>query len=475
MPDNSPVFKFAAWFFLITLAACGPGQGGAPPTIGDGSADEGAYLFDDTVVRTYALEMSEENIAFIDASPAREEYVEGSLVVEGERIDNVGIRYKGGIGSFTGCVGSGPGGILDVSGPKICPKLGMKISFNLYAENRRWKGLKKLQFHAMNQDPTYMKEAIGYQMFQDFGVGSPRTAFARILLNGEFIGLYILVEELDSTFTESRFGELEGGEGNLYKDYWPGRQVEADDVLAQIRPDVTLDESLRTNRDEPDLNHDTMTGFMDEFQAALEISEEVVDEVVGRWIDTEYFHKFIAVDRMLKANDGPLHFFAPGPIGTEYDGVGWNHNYYWYAAYDTPALWPVAWDLDLTQGAGITDTWIQDEWNDLEVPCVRKRNSLSFFPPSVAPACDPLVRSLARREQAYGKVVTDLLDGPASESVVSAKMARWEELLSPYIVEEIQAGIRRGRGNLARWKEQVQGLREYHVTRRAEMAASIER
>jgi hypothetical protein len=85
------------------------------------------------------------------------------------------------------------------------------------------------------------------------------------------------------------------------------------------------------------------------------------------------------------------------------------------------------------------------------------------------------VRSLARREQAYGKVVTDLLDGPASESVVSAKMARWEELLSPYIVEEIQAGIRRGRGNLARWKEQVQGLREYHVTRRAEMAASIER
>ena len=182
MPNNLPAFKVVFWFFLIVLAACGPGQGGAPPSIGDGSADEGAYLFDDTVVRTYALEMSDENIAFIDSSPAREEYVEGSLVVEGERIDNVGIRYKGGIGSFTGCVGGGPGGILDVSGPKICPKLGMKISFNLYVENRRWKGLKKLQFHAMNQDPTYMKEALGYQMFQDFGVGSSRVSAARLLV-----------------------------------------------------------------------------------------------------------------------------------------------------------------------------------------------------------------------------------------------------------------------------------------------------
>ena len=479
MPHKGSSFKvspFKAVGFLVALilVGCGPGQGGAPPSVGDGSRDEFAYLFDDTVVRTYAIEISDENLAFIDSSPAREEYVEGALIVEGERIESVGIRYKGGIGSFTGCVGGGPGGILDVSGPKVCPKLGMKISFNLYVENRRWKGLKKLQFHAMNQDPTYMKEALGYQMFQDFGVASPRTAFVRIVINGEFAGLYILVEELDSTFTESRFGDVEGGEGNLYKDYWPGRQVAADDVLSQIRPDVTLDGSLRTNREEPDLNHDTMTGFVAEFQEAFEISEEAVDKVVDRWMDVEYFLKYIAVDRALEANDGPLHFFAPGAVGAPYTGIGWNHNYYWYASWDTPQLWPVPWDLDLTLGAGITDSWIQDEWNDLEVPCVLKPNILPFFPPSVAPACDPLVRSLARRQEAYRKVLVGMLEGPFSERAVTEKMARWEELLTPYVVEEVEAGIRRGRGNRARWIGAVEGLREHLAQRRDELRATIE-
>jgi hypothetical protein len=474
MPQNVQRSKVILFIFSLLLTACGPGQGGAPPTVGDGSGDEGAYLFDDSVVRTYAIELSDENLAFLDSSPAREEYVQGAIVIDGERIDSVGIRYKGGVGSFTGCVGGGPGGILDVSGPKICPKLGMKISFNLYVENRRWKGLKKLQFHAMNQDASYMKEALGYQMFQDFGVGSSRTAFARLEMNGEFSGLFILIEELDSTFTESRFGDIEGGEGNLYKDYWPGRPDLAEEAITGIRPDVTLNGSLRTNREEPDLNHDTMVGFSREFQAALEISEEAVDLVVDRWMDVEYFHKYIAVDRALEANDGPLHFFAPGAVGSEYTGVGWNHNYYWYAAFDEPRLWAVPWDLDLTLGAGITDSWIQDEWNDLEAPCVLKPNILPFFPPSVAPACDPLVRSLARRQQAYRKVVVALLEGPFSERVVNAKLARWEELLTPYVVEEVKTGKRRDRGDRAKWEGEVQRLRDHLATRRVEIAASID-
>ena len=209
-----------------------------------------------------------------------------------------------------------------------------------------------------------------------------------------------------------------------------------------------------------------MVGFTREFQEALKISEEAVDAVVDRWMDIEYFHKYIAVDRALEANDGPLHFFAPGPVGSEYTGIGWNHNYYWYAALDIAILWPVPWDLDLTLGAGITDAWIQDEWNDLEAPCLLKANILPFFPPSIPPACDELVRSLARRGAAYRKVVVAMLEGPFSDRVVLGKIARWEELLAPYVVEEVEAGIRRGRGNLARWQGEVQRLRDHLATRR---------
>jgi spore coat protein CotH len=482
MSQKFPVSRIV--FFLFVLAACGPGQGGAPPSVGGGSADEGAYLFDDSVVRTYSIELSEENREFLDASPAREAYVSGSIVIDGERIGPVGVRYKGSVGSFTGCVaGGGGGGITDVSGPKVCPKLGIKISFNQFVQDGRWKGLKKLQFHAMNQDPTYMKEALGYSMFQDFGVASSRVAFARLEMNDEFIGVFVLVEELDSRFAESRFGELEGGEGNLYKDFWPSRDGPEADFINTIRSEfgASVDTAIRTNRSDPTLNHETMVGFITEFQEALTIGPDETDQVVDRWMDVEYVLKYFAIDRALEADDGPMHFIAIGQAGDPYTGNGWNHNYYWYAAHseseaspDTKKLWPVAWDLDNTLGSGLVDSWVEVPWNDLDLECVLVPHATSFPPvPTIAPACDPLIRSLARRQEAYRKIEKEMLDGPFSEKVVNGKLNRWEQLLTPHVADEVRLGIRRS-GDVSGWQGLVQQLRDYLALRRSEIASTID-
>ena len=42
--------------------------------------DEASYLFDQSVVRTYDIQLSEENLAFLNSDPSREEYVEGSVL-----------------------------------------------------------------------------------------------------------------------------------------------------------------------------------------------------------------------------------------------------------------------------------------------------------------------------------------------------------------------------------------------------------
>jgi hypothetical protein len=467
--------KSITFLFFLVLSACGPGQGGAPPGVGDGSTDEAAHLFDDSVVRTYSIELSEENLEFLDAAPAREEYVSGAIVIDGERIGPVGVRYKGSVGSFTGCVGGGAGGLTDVSGPRTCPKLGIKISFNEFVQDGRWKGLKKLQFHAMNQDPTYMKEALGYSMFQDFGVASSRVAFVHLVINGVSRGLHIFVEELDSRFAESRFGEVEGGEGNLYKDFWPGRNSTEADFFNQVRAEfgAGVDTAIRTNRSDPTLNHDTMSGFVEEFQAALKIGPEETDRVVDEWMDVEYFLKFIAIDRALEADDGPMHFLVFGSPGDPYTGSGHNHNFYFYAAFEERKLWPVPWDLDLILGAGLVDSWVDVPWNDLDLECILIPHAFSFPPiPTIPPACDPLLRSLARRQTEYRKVVKQMLDGPFSAEVLNGKLDRWENLLTPYVTEEIEGGIRRN-GDLSDWKDLVQQLREYLAMRRSEIAATI--
>jgi len=83
------------------------------------------YIFDQEKLHTFELDIPESALDLLNDDPAAEEYVEGSLTFEGETISPVGIRYKGSIGAFVGCV-SGTDW-ANPSGHKTCTKLTMKI------------------------------------------------------------------------------------------------------------------------------------------------------------------------------------------------------------------------------------------------------------------------------------------------------------------------------------------------------------
>jgi hypothetical protein len=57
-------------------------------------------LFDQNVVHTFEIELPAAALAELDADPVAEEYVEGSLLFDGERLEAIGVRYKG---STVGC------------------------------------------------------------------------------------------------------------------------------------------------------------------------------------------------------------------------------------------------------------------------------------------------------------------------------------------------------------------------------------
>jgi spore coat protein H len=462
---RTAVLALAAFFAI----ACGPGQGGAPaqsaPTSpATGEEDEAAFLFADDTVHTFELEISEGNLETLDSSPADEQYVEAVMVFAGERIGPVGLRYKGGIGSFIGCVEGNPNNILDVSGRKTCPKLGTKVSFNAYDRLGRWKGLKKLQFHAMLRDPSMMRERLNYGLFREMGVAASRVNHARLIINGEYAGLFALVEELDSRFLDSRFDAIEGGEGNLYKDAWPGRTSEA-----------TYNGTLRTNERDPDVTHSTMLTFGEQFQAARERGPSEVDRVVDAWMDLDYMMSFVAVDRAIDHQDGPMLIFAQGELGTLWPGAFFNHNFYWYAASDQNRLWPIPWDLDFTFQT-LRILAIDVIWNDLNVECIIMANSSPIpnlkLPPYVFPSCEPLIRSWARRTDAFRAKMKELLDGPFSEAVVEAKLNRWSTQLEPYVAEDAEMGFG---PSLNAWTGQVEVLRDMTAHQRVVMQAIVDR
>ena len=110
----------------------------------DYTTGDSSYIFDQNKLHTFELTLSDEDLALIDKEPGKEEYVEGSMTFEGQEIGPVGIRYKGSVGAWVGCVS---GDFFQAEGEKTCTKLSMKVKINWEDTDDTFYGLKKLQFH----------------------------------------------------------------------------------------------------------------------------------------------------------------------------------------------------------------------------------------------------------------------------------------------------------------------------------------
>jgi hypothetical protein len=184
--------------------------------------DGSSYLFDATQIREFHLEIPPESWEGINAEavppdgckPHRRSYYPGTLRFEDQLFEGVGIRVKGGCGS----------------GRTLDQKAGFKVNLSWDNPNvpgcpqtRRLYGLKRLTFNNMVQDETFSHERLGYPLYRAMGVAAPRTAHARLYVNGEFWGLYLLVDSIDRRFLSHWFASNDGMlyEGTYYCDVLP--------------------------------------------------------------------------------------------------------------------------------------------------------------------------------------------------------------------------------------------------------------
>ena len=111
------------------------------------------YIFDQESLHTFRLDIPSSALQKIDSDPAKEEYVEGMLIFKGDTLSPVGIRYKGSVGAFVGCLtGSNP---FKPSGKKTCTKLSVKVKINWKGRKQKFYDLTKLQFHSQNNCLLY--------------------------------------------------------------------------------------------------------------------------------------------------------------------------------------------------------------------------------------------------------------------------------------------------------------------------------
>jgi spore coat protein CotH len=401
------------------------GSGSAEPADDEPPArwetGESDYLFDQDLLHTYELNLPEENLAILDSDPAAEEYVEGSLTFEGETVEPVGIRYKGSIGSFLACT-DGPNP-FQPSGNKTCDKLSMKVKINWTDSKTEFYGLRRVQLHAMNLDATLMHDRLGYWMFEQAGVAGPRSTHARLMINGEFAGLFAMTEQIDGRLVRDRFDD---GTGNVYKEVWPF------DDTGSIRSEDDLLAGLETNEDE-----DPDADIMIEFAQAIIDSGAAADPdaaraVLERWTDLDAFIAYAVVDRAIAHEDGPFHWYClEGPCEP--------HNFYWYEDPTERKLHMIPWDLDNAFDNLVSEanpvTPIADEWGETQNDCEPFAYG-GFGLLQRSAACDPLVSAWSSLRDDFERVRTELFDGPLSVDVLLERLDAWAAQIEPVVAEQ---------------------------------------
>lgn len=386
----------------VMLAACSTGLWsrvpGAPAPAGTGVPESNA-VFDDARLETYTIVVADEEWRKLQATALDEAYVRATLSVSGEAVGPIGLRYKGAYGTLDTCFDR-------ASGKRLCPKVSFKVKFD-----RRWRGLRRLNLHALARDPTYLRERLAYKLFREMGVAAPRSVHARVVVNGEYQGIFAVTEQIDGRFVADRWPDA--GAGNLYKEAWPAEGARK-----------RYDERLKTNTQAP--SHAGLIAFADALAGAR---DDDLAAAAARFIHLDYFMRVLAVDRALSNWDGFLTFYC------DTNGGCANHNFY---LYEAPAsrFWLIPWDLDNTWSLS-TGLDQLPAWTDLDAPCGRA----SFWTGHVRPpACDKLVRALALAGQdAYGAAVARLLDGPFQTSRLRADLHHFAAQIDAGVREEADA------------------------------------
>jgi spore coat protein CotH len=160
---------------------------------------------------TIRIDVDDDGIASLLAAPR--EYVGADVAIDSESFNGVGLRLKGGAGSFIPLDGDYP----PVSGDGNCRpgKSAFIVDFNRFDKGLSFHGLDKLMLNNMVQDDSGVHETLGYALFREAGVPASRTAYATVSLNGEDKGVYLVLESPDNgLFLDTWYGT---DEGNLYE------------------------------------------------------------------------------------------------------------------------------------------------------------------------------------------------------------------------------------------------------------------
>jgi spore coat protein CotH len=278
-----------------------------------GAAQTADDLFDDGSLHEVRLLLHSADWAKLKAEFEENTYYPADLEWRGLKVRNVGIRSRG-LATRNGI------------------KPGLRVDMNRYASGQRFLGLRSILLDNVYRDVSAIHDRMAMKVFAKLGIPAPRISHARLYVNGEYAGLYAVVEELGEDFVRRVFKKAESDEpdkGYLYEYKW----IEEWN-FRYLGNDLTTYKKRFEARTHEDDSLDELYRPIEELVRRVnETSGDRFVEDVGTRLDLTQFMRFAAVEAFVVDYDGFVGF----------KGMA---NFYLYRPEDgRPAVF-IPWDKD---------------------------------------------------------------------------------------------------------------------------------
>jgi spore coat protein CotH len=282
---------------------------------GASAAQTSDELFNPDVLQRVELWLNEADWAKLKGAFQENTYYPADVVWNGVTVRNVGIRSRG-------------------LGSRSSTKPGLRVDFDRYSSGQQFLGLKSFVLDNLTQDHTGIKETAAMRFFTRLGVPAPRETHTRLFVNGEYAGLYGLVESVDKTMMGRVFGSIGDdvqNDGYLFEYNYvlgnPWRFLYEGSDLTPYKARF----AIKTNESHAD---SVIWGPIEELVRLVNTSATATFEsAVAPKLDLAAFIRYIAVQNFVAQNDG----------FNGYDGM---NNFYLYRLEKSSSHVLIAWDED---------------------------------------------------------------------------------------------------------------------------------
>jgi spore coat protein CotH len=328
------------------------------------NTDNSIALFDDTVVHEVVVLLSEEDQAKMLETyqqTGEKDYFSADIIIDGVRINNVGIRLKGNASLRTAGGGMGMGGRMPAEGgerqappdgfqppegfelpeglqrPQGMGAPGMAggdgesslpylVKFDEFVPGQRYQGYAAiaLRTSGASADASLLQEPVTNYALNSVGVPISRSVFASVQLTGGEARLYTIAEHIDEVYLDRLFP---GSEGVLYKVTQVGND------FSYLGEDPSLYAGIfdqKTATSDADL-----APLIDFIRFVSQASDEEFAEELPRRFDVVAFADYLAAHNLLANNDSL---------------AGMGNNYYLVYDSGTGMFTILSWDTNESLG-----------------------------------------------------------------------------------------------------------------------------